>query len=562
MRPLVRILRLLWQDQRPAFLRGAALSVVVLAMGAALLGLSGWFITAAAAAGLAGAGATFDVFRPSAMVRFLALGRAAARYGERVLTHDATLRALESLRGRVLAVHLAAPWPRMVALRGAQALNRLTADIDALDGVPLRLALPLGAGAATLALALAVLWALVGPALALWIVGGHAVGATAILVLFARRAVPLSRRAERAAQAFRARLIDLIRARADLAVYGRLTAQAAAVQGAEDRRRDLRRALDRVERRAGAALAALTVAIAAGTLGLGMAAAQAGTLDPARAALALFVALALAEVVAPLRRAAADLGRMTDAARRVGRDLAQEDPPPGATAARPGAGTLVLTGVTLTRPDSGQPVVRDLSLTLHPGEVVALTGPSGAGKSTVLLAMAGLHPLTGGSIELGGSDLSTLPEPALRGAVTLLPQRSALMAGTVADALRLSGPADDATLWQALAAVQLDGVIAAKGGLAARIGPRGAGLSGGEARRLALARAILRAPRVLLLDEPTEGLDDATARATLAGIRAALPQTAILMAAHRGVETAFADRTLSLSGAPTRPEVASAAPVS
>ncbi|MDX5381987.1 MAG: ABC transporter, partial [Rhodobacterales bacterium] len=149
MTALWHIFRLILREQPAALLRGAALSFVVLVMGAALLGLSGWFITAAAAAGLAGMGAVFDVFRPSAMVRFLALGRAAARYGERVLTHDATLRALEVLRVQLLGVLVAAPYQRMVRLRGAQAVNRLTADIDALDGVPLRLVLPVVAGLLT-----------------------------------------------------------------------------------------------------------------------------------------------------------------------------------------------------------------------------------------------------------------------------------------------------------------------------------------------------------------------------------------------------------------------------
>jgi len=173
MTALWAIFRLILRDQRRAMLRGAALGLVVLVMGVALLGLSGWFITAAAAAGLAGAGAVFDVFRPSAMVRFLALGRAAARYGERMLTHDATLRALETLRWRVLASLLTAPYARMIRVRGAQALNRLTADIDALDGVPLRLVLPVMAGIAAQVLALVALWGLVAPAVALWVVGGY-----------------------------------------------------------------------------------------------------------------------------------------------------------------------------------------------------------------------------------------------------------------------------------------------------------------------------------------------------------------------------------------------------
>lgn len=544
MRALRAVFGLIWRDRRRALLRGAALAFAVLAMGVALLGLSGWFITAAAAAGMAGLGAVFDVFRPSAMVRFLALGRAAARYGERVLTHDATLRALESLRLRVLAGLLAAPYPRMIRIRGAQALNRLTADIDALDGVPLRLVLPVAAGLLTQAVALVVLWRLVGPAVALWVVIGSVAGAGLVFWQMAARSVPLSRRAEVATQAFRARLIDLIRARRDLAVYGRLTAQAEAVMAAEARRRDLRRALDRVERQTGTALAVLTTLIAAGALGIGVATVQAGRIEPALAALGFFATLALAETLAPLRRAAADLGRMADAARRVRRDLAAAPPAPAGL--HPDGADLRLSDVTLLRPGTGHPVVRGLSLTLAPGETVALTGPSGSGKSTVLLAAAGLHPPASGAITLGGTDLHAWSEAALRATLTLLPQRSALMAGTVAEALTIGTAAEEDRLWQALAAVQLDRVIRDRGGLHFRIGPRGEGLSGGEGRRLALARALLRGPRVLLLDEPTEGLDEPTAAAVLAGVRAMLPEAAILMASHRAVETACADRILPL----------------
>ena len=176
MKALWQIFSLILREQRVSLIRGALLSFLVLAMGAALLGLSGWFITAASAAGLAGLGAVFDVFRPSAMVRFLALGRAAARYGERVLTHDATLRALQSLRLNLLSGLMAAPYRRAVRLRGARALNRLTSDVDALDGVSLRLFLPVLAGLATQLAALAVLWWLVGLPIAVWIFIGFTGG--------------------------------------------------------------------------------------------------------------------------------------------------------------------------------------------------------------------------------------------------------------------------------------------------------------------------------------------------------------------------------------------------
>lgn len=205
---------------------------------------------------------------------------------------------------------------------------------------------------------------------------------------------------------------------------------------------------------------------------------------------------------------------------------------------------VVVQNLCLARPGGGT-VINGLTLTLTPGETVALTGSSGSGKSTLLLALAGLHPPAAGQIMLDGRRLSSWAEGALRDVLTLMPQRSALMAGTVAEGLSLAGPVPEADLWAALRAAQMDKVIATKGGLSTWIGPQGAALSGGERRRLALARALLRRPQVLLLDEPTEGLDDATARAVLVGIRSFLPNAANLLAAHRPAEIDFADRIVA-----------------
>lgn len=556
MKALWHIFRLILRDQRISLTRGAVLSLVVLIMGAALLGLSGWFITAAAAAGLAGVGATFDVFRPSAMVRFFALGRAVARYFERILTHDATLRAIEGLRAKVLGGLIAAPYARMIRLRGAQSVSRLTADVDALDGVPLRLVLPVLAGAAALALGFVALWGFVGLPVAFWVSFGYLIGGALIFWQTTRKTARISRRVEAASQAFRARMIDLIASRGDLAVQGRLPAQAEFVLAAQGRKRTDQRRQDRHERIAGAALQTLAAVIAAGALGIGIAMAQAGITAPQFAALGFFAALALAETVAPLRRAAGDFGRMAEAARRVSRDLAggAVTTIPAPSKQGPPHGPLRIEGVTLARAQSetpraghATPIMDAVSFTVDAGETVALTGASGIGKSTLLLAVAGLHPVAAGRILLGDAPVEMVPEAALRGAVTLLPQRSGLMAGTVAEALRLAAPtASDADLWGALAAVQLADLVAGRDGLDMKIGARGAGLSGGEARRLALARALCRRPQVLLLDEPTEGLDRATAEAVLAGIRAFLPKTAILIAAHRAAEQAFADRIIAL----------------
>jgi ATP-binding cassette subfamily C protein CydC len=547
MKSLWLIFRLILREQPMAFSRGALLSVVVLLMGVALLGLSGWFITAAAAAGLAGVGAVFDVFRPSAMVRFLALGRAAARYGERVLTHDATLRALEVLRSRLLAGLLVTPYSRMVRIRGAQALNRLTSDIDALDGVPLRLVLPVLAGLVVQLVSFAVLWALVGWPIALWILAGYLAGTTVIFWLTVRTTAPLSRRAGVATQAFRSRLVDLIRARRELAVHGRLLAQAEATIAADTRRVQLRRQQDHAERLAGTATQLLSAIVAGGTLWLGISMVQSGNIMPAVAALGFFATLALAETVAPLRRAASEIGRMAEAARRVSRDLVS----PSTTSTSPAMSDsplpLKLTEVTLHRPLSDTPIIAAMSFTIDPGETVALTGPSGAGKSTLLLAVAALHPVVTGRITLGGLSMTNWDEQSLRREVTLLPQRSALMTGTVAEALRLAAPdCDDGALWKVLEDVQLAATVRARGGLGMLIGARGEGLSGGEARRLTLARALIRRPSVLLLDEPTEGLDEETAIKALRGIRNFLPDAVILIASHRVIETRFADKIVTV----------------
>lgn len=542
---LLHILRLILRDQQRAVLRGAALSLIVLLMGVALLGLSGWFITAAAIAGLAGAGAVFDVFRPSAMVRFLALGRTAARYGERLLTHDAVLRGLQTLRLGVLRGVLQAPLDQMIRLRGAQALNRLTADIDALDGIVLRLALPLAAGGLALLVSCAAVWWLVHPAVAVWVLLGWLVGAGAVLWRMGRQAPAPSRRAEAAMQAFRSRLVDLVQARDDLAVFGLLPHQAASVLAAEDRRRHQRRVLDRADRRAGAALMAVSAIVSGGALLIGLRLAEAGQITPAAAAIGFFVALALFEAASPLRRALSDLGRMMDAARRVGPALAEPRPPaPSADRAAP---ALVCSDCAITRPGRETPIVSGLSFAVGRGETLALVGPSGAGKSTVLQAMAGLHPRTGGTITLGGRPLDQWPEDALRANLALLPQRSELLTGSVAENLWLARPdAPDPDLWAVLDAVQLGPLLHQRGGLDTRVGPRGQGFSGGERRRLALARVLLRRPAVLLLDEPTEGLDDATARAVLAGVRRLLPDAALVLASHRRAEVDFAGQHVAL----------------
>ncbi|MDE3080858.1 MAG: hypothetical protein KGI94_12585, partial [Paracoccaceae bacterium] len=364
---------------RPATLTlGAVLQVALLVAGAALLGLSGWFITAAGAAGLAGAGLVFNVFGPAAGVRGLAIARTAARYGERVLSHDATLRALAALRVDLMRRQAAAGLDAMLRLRGATALNRMTADVDALDGVALRLVLPIPGAVLTLALAFGLIWLTVSFTVALWVVGCFLLGGGLVLMLTARAGRDPSVTAERAGQALRREAIDLIRARTELIVHGRMADQRGRVL-AEDRvARAAALRQDRVDRGAGLALALVAAAAMAGAMALGGALVAGGKVLPAAAALAVFVALGLAEITPALRRGMADLGRMQDAAGRIMEAAAPERGTPRAAPVA-AEGGLILSGLTYRRPGAERPIFTDLSFSVARAETVAVVGPSGTG---------------------------------------------------------------------------------------------------------------------------------------------------------------------------------------
>lgn len=549
MKALLDLVSILVRSERKALLRGFALAALVLVMGVALLGLSGWFITAAAAAGMAGIGILFNVFAPSAMVRLLALGRTAARYGERLLTHDATLRALSQLRIRLLRGLLTRPHAALEHLRANTFLNRVTADIDALDGALLRLVLPSVAGWAVIVLSTIALWWLVHPAVALVVGLGYLILPTLVFLAGQRTARRPARQAEAAMQAGRARLIDQIAARDDLVVYGQAQVAAAHSHAAYTRHASAQRALDRIERHTGAALEMVGALVTAGALGVGAYLVQTGDISAARAAIGIFAALALAEAVAPVRRALSEIGRMTLAARRVLPSL-QASPGAGSRDDVPETPTMSIDNVSYRARGTERTLFAPVSFCVAPGETVALVGPSGSGKTSLLLMAAGsLTPATG-SVRLDDRPVETWSREALARRIALVPQRHALVAGTIEENLRLAAPnADNRDLWQALEAARIAGVIRSRGGLQSRLGFRGAGLSGGEARRLVLARAVLRAPAILLLDEPTEGLDDTTAAEVLSSLRQALPDAAILMAAHRPVEIAAAHQVITLETA-------------
>jgi ABC-type transport system involved in cytochrome bd biosynthesis fused ATPase/permease subunit len=176
---------------------------------------------------------------------------------------------------------------------------------------------------------------------------------------------------------------------------------------------------------------------------------------------------------------------------------------------------------------------QDIEFLLAPGDTVLVTGASGTGKSTMLRAIAG-QPASGVDVHLGGIEAASIAPDELAGHVTLVAQDAYVFDGTIRDNLRLAAPsAGERELWAALAAAALDDTVAAfPAGLDTPVGPGGEALSGGQRRRLSVAQGLLRRADVLLLDEPTEGLDIATAARLLAGVRALNPEATIVIALH------------------------------
>jgi ABC-type multidrug transport system fused ATPase/permease subunit len=223
------------------------------------------------------------------------------------------------------------------------------------------------------------------------------------------------------------------------------------------------------------------------------------------------------------------------------------DPPPAAGTDGSNHGALLeFDRVSFAYGDT--PVLREVSFRVPAGSRTAIVGPSGAGKSTILAMIEQFYDPTGGRILLGGVDTRLLPRAEVRAGLGYVEQDSPVLAGTIGENLRLGAPdADDAACERVLDAVNLTGILNRDPlGLDAQVGEDGILLSGGERQRLAIARALLSAPRLLLLDEPTASLDSRNEQALREAIDAVAEQRTLVIVAHRLATVADADQILVL----------------
>jgi ATP-binding cassette subfamily C protein CydC len=354
----------------------------------------------------------------------------------------------------------------------------------------------------------------------------------------------------------RLRTADLVAGRRDLAIYGGLDSAAEAVLAAEQRFDVCEDIEERRVLNLGVVSGLIGQLFLATVLAVSVWGAASGTFGAALAVALVLVVMALPEVAALLLPGLSRLPRIALAARRTVALLADRSPKcrefreDGEEVPREHEGpVLAFDGVSFRYPGATLDVLDKVSFHVDRKEVVAIAGPSGCGKSTIAGLSARLLAPDEGQVLLQGIDLAGLSEAALRGAVTVLGQRPYLFNDTVAANLRIAkADASDADLWSALSQVALSDRIASDAqGLQAVLGEGGIGLSGGEQRRLALARALLTRPALFILDEMTEGLDERTASEVLERFFEARGTAAVLMIAHKRRELALADRIVQVS---------------
>lgn len=486
--------------------------------GLVLLALSGWFLTAAALAGAGGVGAiaAFNYLIPSAAIRGLAVVRTAARYGERLWSHEAALRALAGLRSGLFARLAHADGRTAPDLSSGDASARLIGDIAALEdlvvrrpGIPAAIGTMLvGLGAVALAGWQAAL--LLAALLALLLAG---------LALLPPRLSAAPAAAAAAAMAeLRRMLVDYASARSEIITYGLAPRITELLQAEAERLDAAQRQLARIEAASGGMLVMGAALAAAATL-------LASTAAAPLTALAVLAATATIEAVAVIARSTTREAAVAEGTDRL-RVLLALSPPEAAPA------------------EQAAPLAIGLGAAqFPPGSRIALIGSSGSGKTRVIEALAGMrapaHALT-----LGATPLATLSAAQIRAQIALAPQEPMLIAGSVADNLRLARPGIDAAAMEAaLRAAQLwDRIARMPEGLDTVLGEDGGILSGGERKRLSIARALLAERPWLLLDEPSEGLDSAAEAALVAALEAWITArgTGLIVASHRPAPLALA----------------------
>lgn len=523
-----------------------------------LLFLSGWLLAGAAVAGLAGqvSARAFNIILPATGVRFFAMVRILARYMERVVAHDGALRLTGRLRTWVYARLIPLAPAGLVELQGGDMLGRFVSDTDRVAAYYTDVALPFARALFCGAVFVGV-FACFLPVGALVLALGLMGGALAPRLMGAAtdRLVRLS--AEKQSH-IQAELAETLQNMGEYLLMDSAHGRARAWQAEQAVVDHARWNLDALEGAARSFITILTFATALVVLVLAAYAHQVGQLSVAEIPMLVLGVLAAFDVVSPLPLA----GQAAAEARLAGERLQK-----ACVAQGVGAQTvpqflpqvpydLVLRDVSFAYPQTVSPVLHNASLTIRQGEHVGLVGPSGVGKSSLITLLFGFYAPSGGSITFGGVDVSTLRAEDMAAFVTVVAQDFHLFAGTLQDNLLLGAPsATDADVAEVLEVAQLTQFVKSlPKGLQTWVGNDGLCLSGGQARRVAVAQALLRRTPWLVLDEPTEGLDASLEQALMEALMRREGNTTIVCMTHRTAVLPFMHRVVRVEDARFCPE--------
>jgi thiol reductant ABC exporter CydC subunit len=481
-------------------------------------------------------------------VRAFGIARAALRYGERLASHDVALRQLARLRVRFYR-GLAPLVPGALGARSGDLLSRFVADVDTLQDVYLRVVIP-GLVSLLVIAGAALAASLMLPAAGLTVLAALALAALLLPWLSSAAVARAARRQAPARARLTSELVESIDGASELALAGRSAEHVGRL-----RRSDA--ALARIAR--GDALAAAGAQVAGGVLAaagvlalllVAIPAVHSGALSGVLLAALVFLLLAAYDSVLPLSASARALRMSATAAGRL-REIALARPAvadPAAPARLSGTGALCAEGVGF-RYAPGLPwTLERTDLRIAPGEHVALTAPSGAGKSTLAELLVRFHDPGRGRVTLDGVDMREFTQAQIRGAVVLCAQDCHVFNTSIRENLLLARrDASEHELRAALAAVELEEWAAGlPQGLETLVGRDGELMSGGQRRRLALARALLADSRFLILDEPTAHLDGELAARVMHNVQRVCDDRGLLVITHDTTALEDFDRVLSL----------------
>lgn len=550
-----RIREILRLAQPPAgrFLPGLIWGVLSAGAAVALLAVSGWLIVSAS---------IVDSLVPLSVavvgVRFFAVSRAVFRYLERLSGHDAALRQLARTRSDMVRRLIPLSPAGLGRTDRGQVLSALVDDVENLQNLPLRVVQPL-AVSAVVALGAVGFIAFVSPPAGLALAGCLVVTAVVAVGLgwvFGSRA---EERISLARAEVSASLVDYLGSLDVLLAYG---AEAPARERIERADRVLRRTLTRASfAQAVAAGVVSTLAGAASVAALAVAAPglATGAIDGPWLAVVVLIPMVVFEVFGAVPIAASSWRSVRASARRIVDALPGELPDElradAGTAEPPASAALRLRNVHAAWP-GGVPALRGVDLDLAAGERVLVSGPSGAGKSSLASVLVGFLRADvsgeGSEFTLGGTDAASLSGPALREVIGLCEQHPQLFDEDIRQNLLFArDTATDDELFAVLERVGLSDWVRERGGLDARVGDRGALVSGGQAQRIALARAILRGFPVLVLDEPTAGVDPEASDALLRDMLSAAGEQSVLLISHVEPPAGTVDRVIRIEGGRT-----------